>query len=398
MNQKMSLLSGISIGAAAMYLLDPDRGKRRRALMRDQVAHQVRLAQTGLEKSARDLRQRLSGALAGRHWLPTDDAVPDEVLVARVRSRMGRITSHPGALEITASNGMVQVSGPILARERGRVLAGIRAVRGVKGVEDHLEVHKRPEDIPSLQTGRTVPRALQRRETLWSPSRRLVAIIGGGLLALSGISRRSIPGTAAGVIGAGLLVRGMTNMRLRRLVGIGARRPVITLQKTLSIQAPVEQVFALWTHYEAFPRVMHHLREVHRTQNGQSTWIAAGPLGLPIRWQAAITTWEPNKLICWRTVSGSTVSQTGSIRFEPLNTGGTRLDLRLSYTPPGGVLGYLLATLLGANPKRMLDQDLVQFKSLIEHGRTSAHGEKITRQQLLSQIAQSGPESALPVP
>ncbi len=395
MNQKVSLVSGVSLGAAAMYFLDPDRGKRRRALVYDQVAHVARLTKSGLEKSARDLRQRRSGLVAERRWRPTHEEVPDEVLVARVRSKIGHVTSHPGALEITASNGIVQVSGPILASEVERTLAYIRSVRGVKGVDNHLEVHEQPDDIPALQTGRAVPRALQRQETRWSPATRFVAITSGGLLALFGIRRRGIAGSIACAIGTGLLTRGMTNMGLRRLVGIDASRPAITLQKTLSIHAPLEQVFALWSHYEAFPQVMEHLREVRRPSLHHSTWVATGPLGLPVRWQAAVTKLEPHQMICWRTLSGSTVSQVGTLRFEPLNTGATRLDLRLSYTPPGGVLGHLLATLLGASPKRMIDEDLVRFKSLIECGRTRAHGEEVTREHLLSQIAQSGQEPLL---
>ena len=396
MNKQTSLLSGISLGAAAIYFFDPDRGKRRRTMVYDQVTHVARLTKSGLEKSARDLRQRLYGLLAERRWRPTHEEVPDEVLVARVRSKIGHVTSHPGALEITASNGIVQVSGPILANEVERTLAYIRSLRGVKGVDNHLEVHEQPDDIPALQTGRAVPRALQRQETRWPPATRFVAITSGGLLSLFGIRRRGIAGSIAGAVGTGLLTRGMTNMGLRRLVGIDASRPAITLQKTLSIHAPLEQVFALWSHYEAFPQVMVHLREVRRHSNHHSTWVATGPLGLPVRWQATVTKLEPNKVICWRTLSGSTVGLAGTLRFEPLNTDVTRLDLRLSYTPPGGVFGHLLATLLGTSPKRMIDEDLVRFKSLIEHGRTHAHGEEVTRERLLNQVAQHGPEVALP--
>ncbi len=395
MNQKLTLVSGVGLGAAVMYLLDPDRGKRRRALMRDQGGHLARLMNCGLEKSARDLRQRLYGLVVGQHWLLRDDAVSDDVLVARVRSKIGHITSHPGALEITASNGMVRVSGPILANEVERTLTYIRSVRGLKGVDNHLEVHEQPDDVPGLQAGRTVPRALRRQGTRWPPSIRLVVITSGGLLALFGSRRRGIVGSIAGAVGASLLAHGIANMGLRRLVGIDANRPSFALQKTLWIHAPVEQVFALWSHYEAVPQVMAHLREVRRHSNQHSTWVATGPLGLPVRWQAVVTKLEPNQMICWRTLSGATVSQAGMLRFEPLNTRATRLDLRLSYTPPGGVLGHLLATLLGASPKRMIDEDLVRFKSLIECGRTRAHGEEVTREHLLSQLAQSGQEPLL---
>jgi uncharacterized membrane protein len=390
MNQKLSFLTGITAGigagAATMYLLDPDRGKRRRALIRDQAAHQAHLANAGLGKSERDLRHRVNGLLAIRHWLPANDTVSDDVLVARVRSKVGRITSHPGALEIAATNGTLQASGPILASEAEHVLACIRAVRGVKGVVNHLEVYDRPEDIPALQTGGTVPRILQHQEPLWSPALRLFAILGGGLLVLAGVVRRGIPGAIFGVLGTGLLVRGISNMGWRRLVGIGDSRPAIGLQRTLTIHAPLAQVFALWSHYETLPEMMQNLREVRRTEDNQLTWVATGLFGLPTRWQAVVTAFEPNLLIAWRTVPGSAVSQIGTLRFEAPTANTTRLDLRLSYSPPGGMLGHLVATLLGANFSHMIDKDLVRFKSLVEYGRTRAHGTEVTRDHLLAEI------------
>jgi len=45
------------------------------------------------------------------------------------------------------------VSGPVLAHEKAALLAAIRTVWGVNGVEDLLVVHDHPESIPSLQGG-----------------------------------------------------------------------------------------------------------------------------------------------------------------------------------------------------------------------------------------------------
>lgn len=121
--------------------------------------------------------------------------------MARVRAKIGHVNSHPGALEITASNGTVVVSESILASDVERTLAGIRSVRGVKRIDNHLEVHEQADDIPALQTGGTVPRALHRQETLWPPSTRLFEIASGALLVLSGHRRResltSLPGRLA---------------------------------------------------------------------------------------------------------------------------------------------------------------------------------------------------------
>ena len=42
MTKESALIGGAGLGAGLMYLLDPDRGKRRRALVRDQAARSVR--------------------------------------------------------------------------------------------------------------------------------------------------------------------------------------------------------------------------------------------------------------------------------------------------------------------------------------------------------------------
>jgi hypothetical protein len=46
----------------------------------------------------------------------------------------------------------------------------------------------------------------------------------------------------------------------------------------------------------------------------------------------------------------------------------------MTYNPPAGLLGHGVAALLGADPKRALDDDLLRFKSLLEHGRTTTDG------------------------
>jgi plasmid replication initiation protein len=109
--QYLTMLSGVGLGAALMYAFDPDRGKRRRALVRDKLVSSTETAVDAASATARDLRNRAQGLYASV-TSSTEDA-SDEVLVARVRSKMGRVVSHPSAIEVTAAEGQVTLSGPI---------------------------------------------------------------------------------------------------------------------------------------------------------------------------------------------------------------------------------------------------------------------------------------------
>jgi uncharacterized membrane protein len=125
---------------------------------------------------------------------------------------------------------------------------------------------------------------------------------------------------------------------------------------------------------------MSHVREVRRL-DGRSRWTVAGPGGVPIEWEIEMTQFVPNQVIAWRTVEGAAVAHAGTVRFEASADGATRVEVTLSYTPPGGALGHGLASILGSDPRRAMDEDLVRLKSLLEEGRTRARGERATREE-----------------
>jgi hypothetical protein len=135
-------------GAAAAWLLSPREGARRRALLRDGVGARARRAALAGGRIGRDLRNRARGAGARvRRALEPEEAVPDEKLAQRVRSRLGRETSQ--ALAVEAHDGSIVLRGPILAEEADRVLRAARSVRGVWRIEDRLERHCAADRAPA---------------------------------------------------------------------------------------------------------------------------------------------------------------------------------------------------------------------------------------------------------
>lgn len=392
------LASGMLMGAGLMYIFDRNQGRGRRARIKDQMVHARNELDDLVDTGSRDLRNRAKGWVASTKNLVSGEEVDDVVLIERVRAVLGRVVSHPHALRVEAENGTITLSGPILAHEVPELLAAAKKVRGVKGLINRLEAHKEPGDVPALQGGRERrglrPDVLQEN---WAPGTRILAGLGGAALLISGARRKGIGGGALTMAGLGLLSRAMTNMGMNRLTGINAGRRAVDIRKTLNIDAPVEDVFALWGNLENFPRFMERLREVRRTGEGRYHWVASGPAGITVEWDGVITRWIENEEVAWKSLPGSSVGNAGIIRFEPNPDGGTRMDIQMTYNPPGGALGHVVASIFGVDPKRAMDEDLVRFKSLIEHGKASADGSTVLREELLGGMTGTTGEAPSPM-
>jgi hypothetical protein len=222
MNKALTFAAGLGVGTGVMYLLDPDRGRRRRALLRDKCMLASRKTGEGIETTARDLSNRVGGIASRIQTRFTSNDTDDAVIIDRVRSRLGRIVSHPGAVEVTATDGNVTLRGPILEAEVGKLVACVKQTRGVNEVTNNLEVHKEAGNHPALQGGRA--REGHQFEFLqenWSPAARFLAGAAGASLAVYGGTRRDALGAGLGAAGLLLLTRGITNTEFRRLAGLG---------------------------------------------------------------------------------------------------------------------------------------------------------------------------------
>ena len=372
MASRAQLLTGIGVGFGLMYLLDPGRGARRRARVRDAAVNAMHTAADAADTTRRDVTNRVVGTAAElRGRFTSGDDVNDGTLVERVRSKLGRVVSHPHAISVTSGNGVVTLTGPVLQAEVPRLLRTVEAVRGVRDVVNQLEEHKQAGDVPGLQGGSTPPGfQLDVFQREWAPATRVIVGTGGAVLAAIGAQRRDVPGWLLMAGGIGLLARAGTNLETRRLLGTSPRRRAVDLQKTITVDAPVEAVYAFWTMYDNFPRFMSRVLEVRpSTREGQSHWRVEGPGGVPIEFDAEVTQSIPNQLFAWRSVEGSMVGHAGMVHFESTPDGRTRLHIRMSYNPPGGWFGHGIAKAFGVDPKSSLDADLARMKTYLETGR-----------------------------
>lgn len=387
----VAVLGAAALGAAAMYLSDPDRGRRRRALIKDKARSAVNKTGNAIDVASRDLGNRMQGLRAqGLRMLRFRRSnVDDQVVAARVRECLGRAVSHPHAVKVNAMQGCVVLSGPILADEKDHLLEAVRSVSGVSEVDDQLTAHVSAEGVAALQGGR---RLMQSRyifmQDNWPPGLRAIAIVGGSAIGYAGMTRRGPVSALTAVLGLGLVLRGAINRPLWRRTGARAMQP-LELHKTIYINASPERVFDTWSKYENFPRFMSNVQQVQDLGNGRSHWIVSGPAGTQVEWESNLTDSRRPELLAWRTEPDAALEHHGRVHLEAVD-GGTRVTVDMAYKPPAGAAGEAFASLFTGSPKRQLDEDLMNMKSFIESGVPPHDASKAMQQQPLQQTQRTG--------
>ena len=223
-----SLLVGAGAGAGLMYLLDPDQGNRRRALMRDRIARARHLTGDAMDATSRDMRNRARGVVAELRARLIPEDVSDDVLHERVRARLGQTIRYARAIDTAVADGTVTLRGPVLATDVARVVRRVGQVPGVRSVDNRLDVHAEAGTVAGLQGAESESsgKVLDFMPGQFSPAARFATGIGGALLALWGLRRLDAAGVPVATIGMALLARGTKNPAigdllhdLRRTIG-----------------------------------------------------------------------------------------------------------------------------------------------------------------------------------
>ena len=141
------------------------------------------------------------------------------------------------------------------------------------------------------------------------------------------------------------------------------------VRESIRLEVPVADVYRFWRRLENLPTFMTHLDRVTETPGGKSHWVAAGPGGLAVEWDAEIINEVENEVLAWRSLPGSDVVTAGSVNFDAARGGrSTQVSVHLQYAPPAGKAGALLASLFGREPSQTIREDLRHFKQLLEAG------------------------------
>jgi uncharacterized membrane protein len=203
---------------------------------------------------------------------------------------------------------------------------------------------------------------------------------GGDLmdLALLGAALRSSTtqrGKALGAAAAVLVITALdefTSLRLSHAPQEGQSASVDErpgVRHSITVMQPVETVYTFWNDFRNFPRFMQNLESVEVSDDGRSHWVAKGPLGRTIAWDAEVVANVPNQSIAWRSIPGSTIENTGTVSFKAAPGGrGTEVHVDIRYRLPGGKVTATLAKLFAENPDREVYDDLRAFKQQMETG------------------------------
>ncbi len=223
---------------------------------------------------------------------------------------------------------------------------------------------------------------------------RAVSIAAGSTIMLLGAKKGGWLGWTIAFLGGTLAYRGTSgHCDLNSLVGRNSNKADvggehekskeipghggILVHRSVTINKPADELYAFWRKLKNLPQFMNHLETVEQTDETHSHWVAKAPAGTKVSWDAEIIRDNPSELIAWRSTEGSTIPNSGSVRFVSTERG-TEVKVNLEYQPPLGVIGAAFAKLFGEEPQQQVNEDMLRFKQLMETGEIATNGREDT--------------------
>ena len=209
---------------------------------------------------------------------------------------------------------------------------------------------------------------------------RVISVVAAAAVAAVGLRRKRLRPLLLPVAGS-LLSRGVTgrcavNRALGRNSAGGRVSPVasvrrgegVKVEQSVVVNRPVQEVYHFWRNFENLPRFMDHLESVTVIDETRSHWVAKAPAGSRVEWDAVIHNEIEGQLIAWRSLPGADINNAGSVHFSPVAGDPRQTEVRvvLSYEPPAGKVGAVVAKLLGEEPSGQVADDLRRFKQVME--------------------------------
>ncbi|HEX5809077.1 MAG TPA: SRPBCC family protein, partial [Anaerolineales bacterium] len=206
-----------------------------------------------------------------------------------------------------------------------------------------------------------------------------ISLVSGMALLAYTLSRRPRLGLPIALDAGYMLYRGVTgHCVFYQMLGINRAETDghegILVERAVTVNRPRADLYQMWRDFENLPRFMQHLESVRveDRDSGRSHWVAKGPLGKNIEWDAEVIEERENELLVWKSLPGSLVESMGRVEFVDAPGGrGTVVHVSMRYNPPAGSLGAAFAKLFGQEPGTQIKEDLRHFKQIMETGEIS---------------------------
>ena len=131
---------------------------------------------------------------------------------------------------------------------------------------------------------------------------------------------------------------------------------------SVTVNAPIHQVYGLFTHFNDFPKFMSFVKEVTYYDNQTSHWVAE--IAGRHEWDAVNEGWVEDQQIGWSSIKG--LENNGRVVFRLIGTNQTLVDVFINYNPPAGVLGDVGEKLgVGSRFDTALQHDLDNFARMV---------------------------------
>jgi uncharacterized membrane protein len=164
------------------------------------------------------------------------------------------------------------------------------------------------------------------------------------------------------------LVMSTTKQEYSRHVSVPSDEGV-RVDKAITIEKPVSEVYSFWRRFENLPRFMRHVESVTVQDDLHSHWVVKAFGAKKLEWDSEIIEQRDNEMISWRSLPGADVDNAGSVWFTPVPSGnGTVVRLEMKYIPPGGKTGAMISKLFRQDAGSEIDEDLNRLKTLLETG------------------------------
>lgn len=144
-------------------------------------------------------------------------------------------------------------------------------------------------------------------------------------------------------------------------------RATTTVEESVIIDRPPHQIYDFWRDFENLPQFMDNIESVTKINEVRSHWKIKAPAGTSVEFNSLVTEDIPGRLIAWKSEEGASVPNRGRVEFIETSDGrGTNVRATISYDPPAGAVGRVVAKLFQREPGVQARQDLDRLKALLE--------------------------------